>query len=92
MEMRSVEVYSETSNCGIVRKPGRSCPGSVIQGDSLAILCSHARAVHDRAVQLGDSELVDEAAELLELLRGRLGHYEKVLTDHGIDLPYHKSQ
>ena len=88
MEQKHLEVYSETSNYGVVRMPGRAFPGSVIQGDSLAILCEHARSVHRRAVQIADEELVDEAADLLEQLEGRLHHYEQVFADHKIALPY----
>ena len=90
MEQNHLEVYSETSNYGVVRMPGRSFPGAVIQGDSLAILCNHARSIHRRVAQIGDSELLGETAELLELLEDRLQHYEQVLSEHGIRLPYTK--
>jgi hypothetical protein len=88
MEQKHLEVYSETSNYGVVRMPGRAFPGSVIQGDSLSILCDLARSMQRRAVQIGDSELVDESAELLQVLEDRLHHYEQVLSEHGIRLPY----
>jgi hypothetical protein len=91
MEQKILDVYSETSNYGIVKMPGRSFPGCVIQGDSLAILCSHARSIHQRAIQLvGKDDLVDEASELLDLLQDRLGHYEQVLANHNLTLPYSK--
>ena len=90
MEQLLLEVFSETSNYGIVRMPDRSSPGVVIQGGSLAILCKCLRSIHDRAVRAGDAELVEEVAELGELLEDRLRHYEQVLVDHGINLPYSK--
>ena len=91
MEQKILEVYSETSNYGIVKMPGRSFPGCVVQGDSLAILCGYARSIHLRATELdGHNDLVDEARELLDLLQGRLRHYEHVLANHNLTLPYTK--
>ena len=92
MERKDIEVYSEASNYGIVRMPGRRFPGSVIQGDSLSILCALAHSIHNRVAGTNDEELVDDVAELLDLLEGRLRHYEQVLTEHGIELPYFKSK
>lgn len=88
MERKEIEVYSEASNYGIVRMPGRRFPGSVIQGDSLSILCALVQSIHKRLAGTDDEELVDDAAELLDLLEGRPRHYEQVLTEHRIELPY----
>lgn len=90
MEQKTMKVFSETSNYGVVRMPGRSFPGVVVQGDSLAILCRLARSVKQRVALAKDSELVDDASELIELLEDRLRHYEEVLAEHGIKLPYTK--
>lgn len=40
-----LEVYSDASNSAVIQTPGRRFPGSVIQGDSLAILCEDLRNV-----------------------------------------------
>lgn len=90
MELKQLEVFSEASNYGIVRMPGRNFPGCVIQGDSLSILCSFARSIHQRVVALDDEELSGDTAEMLDLLEGRLKHYEEVLKQHDIPLPYFK--
>jgi hypothetical protein len=88
MERKEVEVYSEASNQGIVRMPGRQFPGCVVQGDSLAILCSFARSIHERLAGNPDEELTIDASELLRLLEDRQRHYESVLAQHNIKLPY----
>jgi hypothetical protein len=71
--------------------PGRSYPGSVIQGDSLSILVNCAHRAHLLAVQTGNQELIDEVTELKELLEDRLKHYESVVKSHGYDIPYSPS-
>jgi hypothetical protein len=85
-----LEVYSETSNHAIVRPPGRRFPGSVIQGDSLSILCAEAQALSERirALQVTDEELLYLAQTHQEKLLDRLLHYQQVLLAHGISLPY----
>jgi hypothetical protein len=92
VELKSVEVFSEASNYGIVRMPGRAYPGCVVQGDTLASLCRTARRVLRLALQAGEGELADEAEMLVEQLEDRLRHYESVLTQHSIPFPYSKPQ
>ncbi len=82
MKNIEIEVFSGTSNCGIVRMPGRRYPGCIVQGDSLFILFSTARSI---AEEHPDSEA---ASELTQLLKDRLLHYRNVLQDHGMDTPY----
>jgi len=62
----------------------------LIQGDSLFILVSEARAILERAKKSKDRELMVHAKELKESLESRLVHYEAVLAEHGISLPYVK--
>lgn len=88
METQPVEIYSESSNSAIVRVPGRKFPGSVIQGDSLVILCDLASSICKRARAVGDDELLAEAEELRAMLFDRLSDYEAVLAAHGLPVPY----
>jgi len=89
MERTELEVYSDASNFGIVRMPGRRFPACAIQGDSLCILFHQALEVFSRLKSSGaDQETIDEAAELVGMLGDRLDHYEAVLDAHGIELPY----
>lgn len=83
-----LEVFSEECNYGIVRMPGRSFPGCVVQGDSLSILLRCAERAHAMACQTGNVDLIDEVEGLKESLADRLQHYERVLKAHGMDLPY----
>ncbi|WP_371876077.1 DUF6959 family protein [Corallococcus exiguus] len=93
MEEDRVEVLSRQSNAAVVRMPGRSFPGVVIQGDSLRIL--HGLVKDAQALVPPPSETdadEDHASGLLEeaegLLRDYLTAYESVLKAHGIPLPY----
>ena len=90
VELKQIEIYSETSNLAIVRMPGRRFPGCVIQGDSLSNLLRDANVILERAKALGDAELIDFTDDLVTAISGRLDHYETVLQAHGIDLPYVK--
>jgi hypothetical protein len=90
MKTEPVEIFSERSNYAIVRMPGRSFPGCVIQGDSLKILLRHALRVWELVKNSDDEDLIGETADLVEVLQSRLEHYEQVLAEHGIQLPYTK--
>ena len=92
MEKVEIEVYSQASNLAVVQMPGRKVPGIVIQGDSLNILYGLAISIVNRAKMIGDTELLDEANELADLLVVHLKHYESVLQKHGIALPYNPSK
>lgn len=91
MEVLRVEVCAVDSNLVVVRPPGRNSPGSVVQGDSLRLLCDLAGRV---AVWFRDEGPTDDPGvlgdvqALNELLVGRLLHYQRVLRAHGLDLPY----
>jgi len=89
MERKELDVYSEASNFGIVRMPGRRFPACAIQGDSLCNLFHNAVNLLSRLKADGAcNEAIEEAEGLVRMLRARLDHYESVLTEHGIELPY----
>ena len=90
MERKDLEVFSEECNYAIVRVPGRSFPGCVIQGDSLSILLRAAERASALAIGTGNSELIDEIESLRESLADRLQHYASVLTAHGMQLPFYR--
>jgi hypothetical protein len=89
MEELTLEVYSTRTNCAVVRPPGRRFPGVVIQGDSLSILCGEVNQI---AIALRASNVDDEARavmqEVLDRLVTWLLHYQEVLQQHGLQLPY----
>jgi len=90
MKTIAVKVLSEQSNHAIVQLPARQFPGSVIQGDSLAILCAEAKAISQGLLQCGcaDPELLGLAQEHQENLLERLLHFQQILSDNGVPLPY----
>ena len=88
MEWKQLEVFSETSNLAIVRMPGRNFPGCVIQGDSLSNLLNDVQKILLHAEVSGDAELIALTKDVFRAISGRLDHYEAVLHEHGIPLPY----
>jgi hypothetical protein len=84
------KVLSEDPNYAIVRLPGRSFPGCVIQGDSLAILVNDARVLLEHARSFGALESIEIAEDVFDSLSNRLDHYEHVLKAHDLGLPYVK--
>ena len=59
-----VELLSDAINYVVVKTPGRSFPGMVIQGDSLARLYRSAAEVCRLAKGCGDDELIGDAGML----------------------------
>lgn len=87
-----LEVYSDASNQAVIRPPGRRFPGSVVQGDSLAILCAEAQRLS--LWIKANSEANDDVRWLAqghqEALLSRLLHYQATLEQSGMGLPYGK--
>jgi len=83
-----VELLTAATNHAVIQLPGRAFPGSVVPGDSLSNLVALARAVRDGARRVGDAALEDDAAELHDLLRERLLHYQSSVLALGRQLPY----
>lgn len=90
MQIMTLEVYSKDSNFVVIKPPGRKFPGCVIQGDSLRILCGLATNVAARIRENlpEDEEFLVNMEELVGQLVARLLHYQHVLAEHGIELPY----
>jgi hypothetical protein len=88
MDCVELEVFSTETNAAIVRMPGRRFPGMVIQGDSLAILQQRASGIAALLSRGNLDEAHSEAAALASSLDECLLTYERVLADHGMDLPY----
>ena len=90
MNIEPLEVFAEDVNYAVIKAPGRSYPGCLIQGDSLAILCRMSREIAKQATAAGinDQELLGNIEDINNSLIERLLHYQQVLTSHGIQLPY----
>ena len=91
-ERVELELYSKAVNAAVVRLPSRQFPGMVIQGDSLNMMLGLAEEVFERTRGAADSELSDVAEELRDLLLGRVRHYEAVLKEHQLELPYSRHE
>jgi hypothetical protein len=83
-----IEMYSQTTNCPVVRVPHRNFPGVVIQGDSLAILLDEAQSLCKMAATANKPELLDAADYLRDLLWEYVNEYERVMETNGLKLPY----
>ena len=90
MEIESLEVYSRTSNFAVIKPPGRHYPGTVIQGDSLGILCRNALRIveHINNDDTTSDDFRGEVEDLTNSLVDRILHYQAVLEEHGIDFPH----
>jgi hypothetical protein len=88
MEPVEVELYEHVANFAVLRLPTRRFPGVLVQGDSLSVLYSQARAVR-AALDTGDFDQAREAVQdLVEDLEVRLRAYIDVLDRAGIRLPF----
>ncbi len=83
-----VELFYDAPNNVILKSAGRNFPGIVVQGDQLWGLLRLATLAAAELRPLASSEGLDNLEELEERLRERVELYERVLSDHGFDLPY----
>jgi hypothetical protein len=60
----------------------------VLQGDSLHELYQLAVRMYDAAKTSRDQELEDTAGQLFDDLRDRILHYQEVLDDANLELPF----
>lgn len=92
MKHADVEVLGDAVNAGVIRLPGRTYPGILLQGDSLnALRASVARTIDAlRAGRADDAE--SELVDLLWTLRQYQLAYEGALESAGLPLPYVRAE
>lgn len=83
-----LEVFSAEPNKAVIKAPGRRFPGVLVQGDTLSGLVGQARNVLALARRSENAGLVDVAQALAQSLGDLIRHYEQVLAEHNIPLPY----
>jgi len=88
MKRVEIEMFSETTNCPVVRIPRRQFPGVVIQGDSLSILLRETQEICKMAAAANNPELADAVDYLRGLLWDYVSEYERVMEANGFELPY----
>lgn len=86
MEKKDIEIFSEESDKGVVRMPGRKYLGSVMQGDSLFLLHAEAMDIVEGLKYNPGNEMFYAAYSLAKNLEDRLEHYIGVCEQHGIEL------
>ncbi|HZL37264.1 MAG TPA: hypothetical protein VFC78_18235 [Tepidisphaeraceae bacterium] len=90
MKRIEIEMLSETSNCPVVRTPGRKFPGVILQGDTLKALFDAAAEVRGLCGE-DNEELCAAACELTDRLANFVVIYEQALRENGLELPYPKA-
>jgi hypothetical protein len=88
MRTEVVEIYSDTTNCAVLRHPGRRFPGVLVQGDTLYNLCRQADRICLTARNVMSADDYEEMDYFREELRTFLSHYKKVMSEHGLSLPF----
>jgi hypothetical protein len=85
------EILSDATNAIIARYIERNFPGILIQGDTLKIMFDDIEEIREAAAA-GDLEVVKDLTDSLQSkLQEILVHYEKVLKENGVELPYANS-
>ncbi len=88
VETQEFELLSAASNAVVVRYLGRNFPGVLIQGDTLRTILDEIEELKEEAT-VGDLEAVKDISNVLqEKFTELLTYYERVLEEHGCELPY----
>lgn len=86
MKPLKVEVFSEATNCPIIRFPGRKFPGLLIQGDTLK---NFADTIEELiTLDANSEEFRNELTDVTVQIKSMLAHYERVLDAYNIRVPY----
>src|SRR5437763_493777 len=88
MAEEHLEILSQAINRPVLRMPGRTFPGILIQGDTLSSLYALACEVHRGAERHDDTELADLTGKMMDELGESLQEYERILDYHNRPLPY----
>ena len=87
MRKEDVEIYSDATNMAVMRHPGRRFPGVLVQGDTLSGIVQELGEVLSEKDKLSEDTAIG-LEDLYELLSGMLKHYNAVLDEHGMDVPF----
>ncbi|MFD0635066.1 DUF6959 family protein [Catenulispora yoronensis] len=88
MERVEVELFTDGSNNAVVRMPGRSFPGVLVQGDSLSVIRSDVAGIRDACRAEGAAEALELAEFLLADLDAILLRYTDALDRHDLRRPF----
>lgn len=88
MRIEQVEIYCDTVNAAVMRHPSRKFPGSLMQGDTLHILCGRLDELCENARGRLAEDDYAELNDLRNAFHERLNHYKAVLAEHDLPLPF----
>jgi hypothetical protein len=88
MTRQLVDILSDQPNVVVLRTPGRNYPGLVFQGDTLRGLLRYLERMKALTQHGVSEELCDEIDDMHERLRADVSHYERVLDENSMSLPY----
>lgn len=88
MKKITVDCLSDASNYSVIRSPGRRFPAILVQGDSLRAMADLAEEIQKMVKHSANDELRATVDELAEQLLSRVKHYEQVMADEHMPLPY----
>jgi hypothetical protein len=87
MKIESVEIYSDFSNMAIMKHPGRTFPGVLVQGDTLHAMVASLRYVIGNSA-CSEEDPAGRLQEVAERMEDMLAHYRSVLKANHIRLPF----
>lgn len=90
MKKMTIEAFTEPTNYAVVRLPERKFPGVVFQGDSLWSMYSLAQEARQALDGGQAADARDSLVELCDKLGRIVKHYETLLGEKNIELPYSK--
>jgi hypothetical protein len=86
MHKAEVEIFSDLTNAAIMRHPGRHFPGLVLQGDTLRAIC---RELDEACDLVGRGQRgFTECNKVRNTFWSYLRHYQEVLIEHKMPLPF----
>ncbi|MEW2522238.1 DUF6959 family protein [Actinacidiphila alni] len=88
MERVEAELFTNGGNNAVLRLPGRTFPGVLVQGDSLHILRTAVAELSDLCEAGAVEEVRETAGLLLSDMDLLIERYTEALRLHGIRLPF----
>ena len=86
--MNEIEILDSSSNAVVAKYSERNYPGLLLQGDTLRIVLDNLNELREELDAKDVSAAKEISDELCNQFLSLLIHYEKILKDHNLALPY----
>lgn len=86
--MQSVEILDSSSNAVVAKHTDRVYPGILLQGDTLRIILDDIEELQEHLMAKDISSAEEISSALQKRFINLLSHYELVLEQHDLSLPY----